>query len=280
MPDARPMLGVMSINLQLNDREFERLKQLVRETTAIELNESKRQLAHSRFSRRIRALGLNSFSQYIELIDEGDAAELEQFTSAITTNFSSFFREFHHFEFLREFLGRIAGPKRLRIWSAGCSTGEEPYSIAMTLLDTLPDVEQWDVRILATDIDVNALAEARAGIYSSQRIDNVSDAVRQRWFRRGTGQYEHFARVSPKVQSLVHFKQLNLIGQWPMRGPFDLIFCRNVVIYFGQEVKQRIFSRFARLQVPGAPLIIGHSENLANLCTSYRPIGNTIYEHL
>lgn len=262
--------------LELTDSTFARLQDLVRRATAIELPASKKQLAYSRFARRVHALGLDTFEQYCDLIDRGDPDEMPQFASAITTNFSNFFRERHHFEFLARFL-REREDRRVRIWSAGCATGEEPYSIAMTVLDTLGERNDWDVRILATDIDTAALSQARSGVYPRERIVNVDSRELRRWFQRGTGSQERLVRVAPRLRRLIRFRELNLIEPWPMNGPFDLIFCRNVVIYFGLDVKRTLFERFAAMQRPGAPLIIGHSENLSNITARYAPQGNTIY---
>ena len=265
-------------NLQLTDREFERLRGLVRQHTAIELSDGKRQLAFSRFVRRVRALGLTSFDAYCDLIDEGNTDEIAEFASAITTNFTRFFREDHHFEFLAELVAGYAGPRRLRIWSAGCATGEEPYSIAICLLESIPDIDSWDVKILATDLDTQALSVAADGTYPADRVAELDPQLLKQWFLRGKGQFKKQVRVAPLVQKLVHFRKLNLIDHWPMQGLFDVIFCRNVVIYFSPESKKTLIERFAGLQQPGSHLVVGHSENLAPITDRYARIGRTVYE--
>lgn len=265
-------------NLELSDREFERLRDLVRQHTAIELSDGKRQLAYSRFARRVRALGLRSFDAYCDLIDDGDTDEIAEFASAITTNFTRFFREDHHFEFLAGLVADHDGSRRLRIWSAGCATGEEPYSIAICLLEAIPDIDSWDIKILATDLDTRALGVAMNGTYPENRVADLDPQLLRRRFLRGKGRFSKRVRVTPRVQKLVHFRKLNLIGDWPMQGPFDVIFCRNVVIYFSPESKKTLIQRFAELQQPGAHLVVGHSENLTPITDRYTPIGRTVYE--
>ncbi len=265
---------------KLSDREFERLRSLVREFTAIELSDQKRELVHSRFSRRLRALGLASFGEYCDLVEGGGAPEVAAFASAITTNFTRFFREIHHFEFLKKLVSSPQSGRRLRIWSAGCSTGEEPYSIATSLLDVIPDIGNRDIRILATDIDGHALKTASEGIYPLDRVADIEHDLLKRWFRRGRGRFEHHARVCDAARRLISFRSLNLATSWSLSGPFDVIFCRNVVIYFSLQTKVSLISRFAALQQPGAHLIMGHAENLAGVSNLYEPIGKTIYRRL
>ena len=262
----------------LSDREFQRLCSLVKHHTAIELSDGKRALVFSRFSRRLRALGLNSFGQYCDLVESGNEAEICAMTTTITTNFTRFFREDHHFEYLRRSLDRYTKRRALRIWSAGCATGEEPYSIAMTLLDAIPDIDRWDIRILATDVDKNALQIAADGVFSEDRISGIDAAVCKRWFLRGKGKFERHVRIVPAVQKLISFRKLNLIQEWPMRKHFDIIFCRNVMIYFGQDSKQTLVTRFSSLQRPGDLLFVGHSENLANISDAYSSLDHTVYE--
>ena len=265
-------------NLQLTDSEFERLRSLVRRHTAIELSDGKRQLAYSRFVRRVRELGLASFDAYCDLIDDGDTDEIAEFTSAITTNFTRFFREDHHFEFLAGLVASYNGPRQLRIWSAGCATGEEPYSIAICLLEAIPDINAWDIKVLATDLDTGALRVAADATYPEDRVSDLDPQLLKRWFLRGKGQFHRHVRVAPAVQKYVHFRKLNLVGDWPMQGSFDVIFCRNVVIYFSPESKKTLIERFAGLQQPGSHLVVGHSENLAPITDRYARIGRTVYE--
>jgi chemotaxis protein methyltransferase CheR len=267
---------------RLSDEEFERIRTLVREHTGIALADSKRELVYSRLARRLRGLRLDGFAAYIALLERGESAELEEFANAITTNLTSFFREAHHFEFLAatvlpELERRNAASRRLRIWSAGCSTGEEPYSLAITLQESLARFRGWDVRILATDLDSNVLALAKAGEYREDRFPSMTAAQRQKWFaetRPG-----HFT-AHEQLKSLITFRQLNLMHSWPFSGPFDAIFCRNVVIYFDKPTQRALFARIAQLQRAGDHLFIGHSESLFKVNDSYQLIGKTIHRRL
>jgi chemotaxis protein methyltransferase CheR len=263
----------------LTDAEFEELRRLVREHTGISLADSKRELVYGRLARRLRHLRLNSFREYLDLLERDVHSELEEFTNAITTNLTSFFREPHHFEFLaNQVLGEIiqknAKTKRLRIWSAGCSTGEEPYSIAITLMENMERLRGWDVKLLATDLDSQVLAHGQAGVYSEDRFDRMPNARRSRWFDAADkGKF----RANEDLRSLITFKQLNLMHEWPMKGPFDVVFCRNVVIYFDKPTQKVLFDRMAQLQRVGDHLFIGHSESLFKVTDHYHLIGKTIY---
>lgn len=268
------------MDIPLSDEEFGRLRGLVQQHTAIELGDTKRALVHSRFLKRLKALGLSSFDQYCDIIDSETSPEVEEFVNAITTNFTRFFREQHHFDFLRELLAEYQHSRRLRIWSAGCATGEEPYSIAMALLDSIDDIATWDIKILATDIDTNALRTAAEGVYKQNRIDDLDEQIVKRWFQRGRGLFAGSVRVNPALRDIVSFRELNLIASWPMSRPFDIIFCRNVVIYFGLEAKKTLFARFAEAQRPGDYLFAGHSENIGNLSDRYKAAGKTVYRRV
>ena len=268
-----------------SDEDFEALRRLVKQLTGINLSDQKRELVYGRLSRRLRALGLKSFSEYRRLLSMESSHELVELCNAITTNLTSFFREPHHFEYLREHVLEplVAHPtatRRLRIWSAGCSTGEEPCSIAMTLLETIPDVRRWDIRILATDIDSEVIRRASSGLYPADRVRGLGPQRLARFFQeRRTGatvQYE----ISPEVMRLITFKVLNLMHPWPMRGPFDVIFCRNVVIYFDKDTQRELFARMAALQRPDGLLFLGHSETLFKVSDAYSLIGKTIYRRV
>lgn len=263
------------------EEDFQALRALVKSLTGIHLSEQKRELVYGRLTRRLRALQLRTFAEYREQLN-GNVQELAELCNAITTNLTSFFREPHHFQYLREhvlapLVADPRGRRRLRIWSAGCSTGEEPYSIAMTVLEALPDPAGWDVRILATDLDSEVLERARRGIYSPERTATVSPERLQRFFVERQEAAGIYRQIAPEVAALVTFKQLNLIHALPMRGPLDAIFCRNVVIYFAKETQRELFARFARLQRPGDLLFLGHSESLFKVCDSYALIGKTIH---
>jgi chemotaxis protein methyltransferase CheR len=267
---------------QFSDADFNALRTLVRQLTGISLSEAKRELVYGRLSRRLRALGLQSFSAYRDLLaNDPDGPEMVEFVNAITTNLTSFFRESHHFEHLRDevllpLLKRGAGP-RLRIWSAGCSTGEEPYSIAMTVREALPEGARHDIKILATDLDSEVLARARRGVYAEDRVRGLSADRRSRFFReqREGGLLKY--RVTPDVRELITFNQLNLMNPLPMKGPLEVIFCRNVVIYFDKDTQRDLFKRYSQLQRPGDTLFLGHSESMFKVSDDYTLVGRTIY---
>ena len=263
----------------LTDEEFHEIRRVVHRTTGIALAETKRHLVYGRLARRLRALGMTTFREYLQFIED-DGGELEEFCNAITTNLTFFFREGHHFQYLSSTVlpmlqKQNAASRRIRIWSAGCSTGEEPYSIACCVLETLGSLRDWDIRILATDLDSKVLAYGQAGIYPADRLDKVDKARRERWFVPQAGGAQWSAR--DELRRLISFKRLNLMEQWPLKGPFDVIFCRNVVIYFDKPTQRVVFGRMAELQRPGGHLFIGHSESLFNVCEQYQLIGQTTY---
>ena len=267
------------------DRHFEFLRKMVIEHAGINLSDAKRELVYGRITRRIRALNLQGFDEYCRLLEGEPGGEIGNFINAITTNLTAFFREEHHFEFLRgtlvpAWLAARDGRPRVRIWSAGCSTGEEPYSIAMTLRESMPANALADVAVLATDIDTNVIAHAEAGIYDLSRVESLPRARLQQWFRRGRGGNADKVRVLPELQSLIRFRQLNLMQEWPVRGPVDLIFCRNVVIYFDKPTQRKLFARFADKLAPRGYLVIGHSETLYNVSEAFELVGRTVYRKL
>ena len=281
---ARDATNLRLREFAFGEDDFQALRMLVKSVTGIHLSDQKRELVYGRLTRRLRALQLRTFAEYRERL-KGDTQELAELCNAITTNLTSFFREPHHFQYLREHVlaPLAADPKgggRLRIWSAGCSTGEEPYSIAMTVLETLPDPSRWDVRILATDLDSEVLERARRGIYPAERTAAVAPERLQRFFVERQEAGVACRQVAPQVAALVTFKQLNLIHPLPMKGPLDAIFCRNVVIYFDKETQRELFARIARLQRPGDLLFLGHSESLFKVCDSYGLIGKTIHRRV
>lgn len=268
---------------RLSDADFQFLCDFVYQFCGITLGEQKRQLVQGRLLRRLRALGLKDFSGYCDVLRRDPDSELGELASVISTNVTSFFREMHHYDLLvDELLPRWLDAKkqggRLRIWSAGCSTGEEPYALAMVVAEALErSGSQVDTRILATDLSPQALEQARAGTYPLDRMGGVSDERRRRWFLRGEGRYEGFASVHPRLRELVTIQPLNLLHDWPMKGPFDAIFCRNVVIYFDKPTKQRLFQRYAGLLEPGGYLFLGHSESMYGLSDAFELVGRTVY---
>lgn len=262
--------------------DFEFIRKTVGERTGIVLSEHKVDMVYGRLARRLRQLKLDNFKEYFKYIEQENDQELVEFTNALTTNLTAFFREPHHFEFLATTgiseLARRRNNKRLRIWSAGCSTGEEPYTIAMTLCEALPSIRSWDAKILATDLDSNVVSKAKEGIYDQERVNGISKQRLNRWFRKGSGKNAGRVRVSPDLQALITFKQLNLMHKWPMTGPFDIIFCRNVVIYFNKDTQRTLFERYANILADDGYLIVGHSETLHNVTDRFKLLGKTVYK--
>jgi chemotaxis protein methyltransferase CheR len=266
----------------LHDRDFRTLSKLVMDTAGIVLSERKRAFVQGRLGRRLRALGLSNFRQYCDLLETnaGDA-ERSNLINAITTNHTSFFRESHHFNHLTkvvfpQLLEKNRESRRIRIWSAGCSTGEEPYSIAMTVLGHLPSLGGWDVKILATDLDTNVVSHAARGVYDRERVESIPETYRKRFVTFN----DDGAVMREEARRLISFANLNLLGEWPMSGPFDVIFCRNVVIYFDKETQRRLFDRYADLLRSDGCLIIGHSENLSTVSDRFDLVGRTIYRRI
>jgi chemotaxis protein methyltransferase CheR len=254
--------AIAAREFELTEAEFSRIQRWLKERSGIDVGSGKRMLVYGRLTRRLRALKLSSFAEYLKLIEDPESEESSHFLNALTTNVTELFREEHHFEMLKaEVVPAVAASnrKRLRIWSAGCSAGDEPYSIALTLAK-LPDVADWDIKVLATDIDSDILVQAQAGVYPLERIDALK-AENRRFFQRGQGEQAGLARVNGTIRSMITFKRLNLQESWPMQGPFDVIFCRNVVIYFDAPTRERLVRRFAQLLRPGGYLFMGHSES-------------------
>lgn len=270
-------------------RDFQRVAAVVRAVAGISLSEGKIALVEARLTKRLRALGLTGYRDYCALIEgdhEAGRAEREELITAITTNVTQFFREPHHFEILRSrllppLIDRAERGGRVRIWSAGCSTGQEPYSIALTILGLAPDIGRWDLRILATDLDRAVLATAKRGVYPAASLDAVPAALRRPHFEPVRAGGEMASAIGPAPRALVRFRKLNLMHDWPMRGGFDVIFCRNVVIYFDAENEAAIWRRLAGRLPEGGWLFVGHSERVNTLAlpmlasdgvTTYRKI--------
>jgi chemotaxis protein methyltransferase CheR len=266
---------------EFSDEDFEALRTLVKQVTGIALSDQKRELVYGRLARRLRALQIQSFREYRTLL-AADADELVQFCNAITTNLTAFFREPHHFDHLRdEVLKPLAAKppagRRFRIWSAACSTGEEPYTLAMTVLESIPDLRGWDIRILATDLDSDVLGKASRGVYLADRLRTLTGERRNKFFTSTQGSREPSFTVTPPLRQLITFKKLNLMHPLPMKGPLDLIVCRNVLIYFDKDTQRDLVGRMARLQKPGDLLYLGHSESLFKVSTDYTLVGKTVY---
>jgi len=266
-----------------SEDDFRSLSKLAYEQAGIVLPESKRNLIYGRLSRRLRALELSTFRDYrAYLTGAGGAGEMQNFVNSISTNLTKFFRESHHFDHFRSTVvvpyaqARGRGNRRLRIWSAGCSTGEEPYTIAVILQREMADIARHDVRILATDIDTEVLAKAAQGEYPENSIEDVPKAYRS-YFAQNPGGRGSTVRLSTATRSLIAFRQLNLLNTWPFRGQFDAVFCRNVMIYFDTPTKAALVERFVERLIPGGWLYIGHSESLLGSHNGLKLMGRTIY---
>ena len=267
----------------MSDRDFEKISELAYLYTGIVLGPQKKDMVYGRLARRLRDLGLKQVEHYITLIDAETKPEVSKFINAITTNLTSFFREAHHFDFLAgtacpEWQKTNAQSRKIRIWSAGCSTGEEPYSIAMTLRENM-NLSNWDCKILATDLDSKVIEKGQQGIYGVDRIESLSLERKKQWFLQDKN-HPDVVKVKPALQELISFKRLNLLEAWPMKGKFDLIFCRNVVIYFNEATQAVLFDRYADMLKDGGYLIIGHSESLNRVCQRFQSIGKTIYQKI
>lgn len=265
------------------EKDFLRVKKVVYDFAGIDLNDSKKNLVYNRLAKRIRFLDMNSFSGYLDYVEEQGEAEFVHLINAITTNLTFFFRENHHFEYLANqvipmLLEKNKASKKIRIWSAGCSTGEEPYSIAIVLKEVVP--KGWDARVLATDLDTNVVQTGQTGVYKIDRLKGVSDERKKRWFLKGSGAREGYVRVKPELQQIIDFGQINLMNEWPIRDAIDVIFCRNVVIYFDKETQARLFDRYANLLPDNGHLFIGHSESLYKVCDRFELLGQTIYRKI
>ncbi|MBI1889257.1 MAG: chemotaxis protein CheR [Burkholderiales bacterium] len=258
-------------------RDFDRVRDLIYKRAGIALADSKQEMVYSRVARRLRATGLTSFASYLDSLDRSPSSEeWEAFTNALTTNLTSFFRESHHFPILAEHVKNLKDP--ITIWCSASSTGEEPYSIAMTLCETFGTMTP-PAQVIATDIDTNVLATGEKGIYSVDRLDKLSPERAKKFFLKGKGEQEGLVRVREELRSLVTFKRLNLLSEnWPITGPFDVIFCRNVMIYFDKPTQGKILSRFAPLMKPDALLFAGHSENFLYVSNAFKLRGKTVYE--
>jgi chemotaxis protein methyltransferase CheR len=267
--------------------DFQTIVGIVYERSGIVLAAHKRDMTYSRLARRLRSLGLRSFRDYCALLQGNEGGkEVGFLINAITTNLTKFFRESHHFDHLRDHVLRTStdaprGQKpRIRLWSAGCSSGEEPYSMAMTALSQPKDSSRdWDLRILATDLDTSMLKKAKQGIYSRASLESVPPAMRDRFFDQRTEDREN-VRVSQSAQELITFRQLNLLGPWPMSGRFDVIFCRNVMIYFDAKTKATLIDRFHSQLTDNGWLYVGHSESLLDHQTRFKLRGRTIYQKI
>ena len=270
----------------LTRKDLSEIAAMIYADAGIYLNETKASLVYSRLSKHIRQLGLKGFREYCALVSSpAGASARKEMLSHLTTNFTRFFRENHHFDHLKsdvlpDLLARARNGGRVRIWSAACSDGQEPYSIALTVLSLMPNVADYDFRILATDIDPKILAVARAGAYDANALETVSPAMRKQFFRESESGGRQKWQIDDRVKRLITFNELNLMAQWPFKGPFDVIFCRNVVIYFDEPTQMKIWSRFAGMLGDNGHLYIGHSERVSGEAKNqFDNIGITTYRY-
>jgi chemotaxis protein methyltransferase CheR len=277
------MPGLMPDIAGMTDAQFERISRMVKNLCGINLHDGKKELVKARLGKRVRQNGYRTFDEYIDFVESDKTRnELTSMLDAISTNLTFFFREPSHFDYLREtILPEIAasqrGAGRLRIWSAGCSSGEEPYTMAITCNEAIPNIKRWDAKILATDLSTKVLGIAKAGVYDQARFKDVPGQIIQRYFDCIESKAPKQYRAKPDIRNLIHFGRLNLMEKWPMTGPFDVIFCRNVMIYFDKETQARLVDRYWQLLKPRGVLFIGHSESLTSVRHRFKYVRPTIY---
>jgi chemotaxis protein methyltransferase CheR len=275
----------MAENDKLNEREFhftaqdfERIRKLIYERAGISLSPAKQDMVYSRLARRLRATGIRSFGEYLGRLERGDTVEMEAFTNSLTTNLTAFFREPHHFPILAEHIRKLKGHHPISLWCSAASTGEEPYSMAMTMVDLFNSFTP-PVHILATDLDTHVLQKAQQGVYPVERLEKMPADKVKRFFLKGTGHNEGFARIRPELRDMITFRQINLLDEsWPMRGPFDAIFCRNVMIYFDKPTQYDVLKKFVPLLHKDGLLFAGHSESFYHAGDLFKSLGKTVYE--
>lgn len=272
---------VMGREFAFSEADFKKVVTLVGEKTGISISPNKHNMVYSRLARRLRALKFATFKQYFAYLeDENNGRELTDFVNALTTNLTHFFREEHHFTHLAEYLKQLEATKprakRLRIWSAGCSTGMEPYSMAMTIQNAMESLTGWDAKILATDIDTNVLQTGRDGEYVAEAVEKMDPAYLKKYFKKVVGKETYTA--DSVLKRMITFKMLNLMEPFPMKGPFDAIFCRNVMIYFEKPTQDVLVKKFVEKLAPGGFLYIGHSETVRGLDDVLHSTGRTIYQ--
>ncbi|MBI4986897.1 MAG: chemotaxis protein CheR [Rhodocyclales bacterium] len=278
---ATPPIEVPSITPQrefhFSQEDFDRIRKLIYNHAGISLAPIKRDMVYSRLARRLRALGLANFGEYLAHLEKGDEKEWEIFVNSLTTNLTSFFRENHHFPIMASYLATL-GHRPIRIWCSAASTGEEPYSLAITACEAFGSVSP-PVTILASDIDTNVLATAERGVYPVERVEKLDPERLRRFFLKGSGKQEGYVRVRPELQKIINFTRFNLLdAQWPIKEPFDIIFCRNVMIYFDKETQYQILKKFVPLLRPDGLFFAGHSESFLHASDLVRSLGRTVYE--
>ncbi|WMJ07761.1 CheR family methyltransferase [Nitrosomonas sp. sh817] len=258
--------------------DFERVRKLIYKHAGISLSSGKQNMVYSRLARRLRATGINSFHEYLNYLERGNSEEWEAFTNALTTNLTAFFREQHHFPILEKHVEKRKNQNKIQLWCSASSTGEEPYSMAMAMVQAFNTLTP-PVHILATDLDTNVLAKAQLGVYSLDKLEKLPKEKLKQFFLKGKGHHEGSARVRPELRNMITFRQLNLLDDnWPIRGPFDAIFCRNVMIYFDKPTQYKILKKFAPLLAPDGLLFAGHSESFQHAVDLFKLREKTVYE--
>lgn len=259
-------------------QDFERIRKLIYDRAGISLSPAKQDMVYSRLARRLRATRIPSFNEYLARLERGDDVEMEAFTNSLTTNLTSFFREQHHFPLLAEHVKKVGRHHPISLWCSAASTGEEPYSMAMTMVDLFGTFTP-PVHILATDLDTTVLQKAQAGVYPLDRLEKIPEEMVKKFFLKGTGKQEGQARVRQELRDMITFRQINLLDEsWPMRGPFDAIFCRNVMIYFDKKTQYDVLKKFVPLLHKDGLLFAGHSESFYHAADLFRSQGKTVYE--
>lgn len=272
-----PSLPMPEREFQFSSSDFERVRELIYKHAGISLSPIKQDMVYSRLARRLRARGDRTFAEYLDRAQR-EPEEWETFVNSLTTNLTSFFREAHHFDILADRLKAHGGRTPFRIWCSAASTGEEPYSLAITACEAFNTLTP-PVQIVATDIDTNVLATAQKGVYGVERVERLSRERMQRFFLKGTGAQDGYARVRPELQRLIEFKRINLLDKvWAVQGPFDAMFCRNVMIYFDKPTQHGILKRFVPLLKQDGLLFAGHSESFLHAADLFRSLGRTVYE--
>ncbi|MDB2414572.1 protein-glutamate O-methyltransferase CheR [Rickettsiales bacterium] len=276
-------MGVPDGNeFHFSDNDFKFVAKLINEHTGIVIADHKRNMVYSRLARRLRELKFRTFKEYCNLLEGNNGGnELVNFVNALTTNLTGFFREGHHFDHLEEHLRMVAknlsGDRKIRIWSSASSSGQEPYSIAMTAHKALPKIASLDLKILATDIDTNMINKCKEGIYPKLELEKIPAEYKGKYISDiGNEQIQ----MSDKLKKIITFKNLNLLGPWPMKGMFDVIFCRNVIIYFDKPTQKALFERMYEILKPGGILYLGHSESLFGVNDKFELKGRTIYQRI
>jgi chemotaxis protein methyltransferase CheR len=269
--------GAQGREFAWTDADFDRVQSLIYQRAGISLHDGKHAMVYSRLSRRLRDTGHQSFKDYLSWLERHDGPEWQEFVNALTTNLTSFFREQHHFKIFASYLQSRPAGTAWRVWCNAASTGEEPYSIVMTALEALGT--RANVALTASDIDSKVLATAAQGIYRLEGLKGLGEERMQRFFLRGKGANEGMTRVKPELQRMIDFISVNLIrDDWPFREPFDVVFCRNVMIYFDAATQRKVLERIHRVMVPGGLLFVGHAENFSESKDLFVLRGKTVYE--